>query len=68
MMNSVEFALHPQHETSCDSETQMKEDFNYFWIQSRKRLRNLPTDSWKNMGTPQVDSPNELNFKRTKVE
>ena len=26
MKNSVEFALHPQHETSCDPEIQIKED------------------------------------------
>ena len=34
----VEFALHPQHETSRDSEIQTKEDFK---CKSRKRLRRL---------------------------
>jgi len=38
--SSVEFAFHPQHETSCDSEIQMKEDFNYFKNKSRKRTRS----------------------------
>ena len=34
----VEFALHPQHETSSDSEIQTKEDFK---SELRKRLRSL---------------------------
>ena len=36
--SSVEFALHPQHETSRDSETQTKEDFKR---KSRKRVRKF---------------------------
>jgi len=35
---NVEFALPPQHETSCDSETQTKEDLKK---KSRKRLRKF---------------------------
>jgi len=39
---SVEFALHPQHETSCDSEIETKKDFkNKF----RKQLGSSPTTS-----------------------
>ena len=34
----VEFALHPQHETSCHSETQTKEDFK---SKFRKQLGSL---------------------------
>ena len=30
MFGCVEFALAPQHETSCDSETTTKEDFDYW--------------------------------------
>ena len=35
--------MHPQHETSRDSEIQTKEDFK---SKSRKRLRSLSTVSW----------------------
>ena len=38
--SSVEFAFHPQHETSWYSEIQMKDDFNYFKNKSRKRTRS----------------------------
>jgi len=48
----VEFALHPQHETSCDSEIQMKKDFNYFKSKSRKRLRSLSTVSLEHHKSP----------------
>jgi len=41
MGRNIEFALHPQHETSCDSEIQVKEDFNYFKNKSRKQPRGL---------------------------
>ena len=41
----VEFALHPQHETSRDSETQTKEDFK---SKSGKRLRSLLMVLWNN--------------------
>jgi len=40
-----EFALHPQHETSRDSETQTKEDFKR---KLRKRLRSFSMVSWNN--------------------
>jgi len=40
---SVEFALHPQHETSRGSGIQTKEDFK---SKSRKRLGSLSTISW----------------------
>jgi len=36
--SGVEFALHSQHETSCDSETQTKEDFK---TKFRKQLGSL---------------------------
>jgi len=36
MGRNAEFVLHPQHETSRDSEIQTKEDFK---TKSRKRLR-----------------------------
>jgi len=67
-LHAVEFALHPQHEESYDSEIPITEDFNYFWSTSRKRLRSLPTDSWKNIGTPQIASPNGLKSKSIKLE
>jgi len=34
---NFEFALHPQHETSFDSRTQLSKDFNYFKSKSRKQ-------------------------------
>jgi len=44
---SVEFALHPQHETSLDIGIQLIEDFNHFKRESRKRPRNLSIVSLK---------------------
>ena len=38
---AVEFALHPQHETSLDSRIQIIKDLNYFKNKSRKRPRSL---------------------------
>ena len=38
--NSETFALHPQHETSCDSEIQTKKDFT---SKFRKQLGSSPT-------------------------
>ena len=38
---SVEFALHPQHETSFESEKQPLENFNHFRSKFRKRIRIL---------------------------
>jgi len=43
----VEFALHPQHETSCDSEIQTKKDFKSKFI---KQLGNSPTTSLNSEG------------------
>ena len=44
---SVEFALHPQHEASCDSEIQTGKDFkNKF----RKQLESSPTTSLNSEG------------------
>jgi len=43
VLTRVEFALHPQHETSRDSEIQIKEDFK---CKSRKRYRGLSMVSW----------------------
>ena len=40
-VSGVEFALHPQHETSYDSGIQLIEDFNYFESNSGKRPRSL---------------------------
>jgi len=37
-VTSAEFALHPQHETSCDSEIQIKEDLK---CKFRKQLGSL---------------------------
>ena len=43
----VEFALHPQHEASCDSEIQAGKDFkNKF----RKQLASSPTTSLNSEG------------------
>jgi len=39
MLTHVKFALHPQHETSRDPETQTKEDFKGKF---RKQLGSLP--------------------------
>jgi len=41
----VEFALHPQHETSCDSEIQTKEDLK---SKFRKQLGSLALISLNN--------------------
>jgi len=41
MRKNVEFALHPQHETSYDFGIQLTKDFNYIKTKSRKRLRSL---------------------------
>jgi len=46
-MSGVEFALHPQHEASCDSEIQAGKDFkNKF----RKQLESLPKTSLNSEG------------------
>jgi len=47
LLAGVEFALHPQHETSCDSEIQTRKDFkNKF----RKQLGSSPTTSLNSEG------------------
>ena len=43
----VEFALHPQHEASCDSEIQTGKDFKN---KSGKQLQNSPTTSLNSEG------------------
>ena len=44
---TVEFALHLQHETSCDSEIQTKKDFK---SKFRKQLGSSPTTSLNSEG------------------
>jgi len=44
---NVEFALHPQHEMSCDSEIQTKKDFE---SKFRKQLGSSPTTSLNSEG------------------
>jgi len=41
----VEFALHPQHETSCESETQTKEDFKSKFRKQFESLALMSLDS-----------------------
>jgi len=70
---NVEFALHPQHETSCDSEIQIKEDFNYFKNKSRKRPRSLSmfslnSNDWEEYWNTKVTRQDGLNSERTKLE
>jgi len=43
----VEFALHPQHEASCDSEIQTGQDFK---SKFRKQLESSPTTSLNSEG------------------
>ena len=43
----VEFPVHPQHETSCDSEIQTKKDFK---SKFRKQLESSPTTSLNSEG------------------
>jgi len=66
----VEFALHPQHETSSDSEIQAKEDFK---SESRKRPRSLSmvslnSNDWEEYWNTKVIPQNGLNSKRMKLE
>jgi len=44
---AVEFALHPQHETFCDSEIQTRKDFK---SKFRKQLGSSPTTSLNSEG------------------
>ena len=41
----VEFALHPQHETSCDSEIQIKEDLKRKFRKQLGSLALIPLNS-----------------------
>jgi len=70
---SVEFALHPQHETSLDSGIQIIKDFNYFKNKSRKRPRSLSmvslnSNDWEGYWNTKVIPQNELKSKRMKLE
>jgi len=70
---SVELALQPQYETSCDSEIQTKEDFK---SKFRKQLGSLAlmslnsTDKKRSIRISllKVASPNGLNSRRVKLE
>jgi len=69
----VEFALHPQHETSLGSRIQLIEDFNYFESKSRKRPRSflmvpLNSNDWEEYWNTKVIPRNELTSKRMKRE
>ena len=70
---TVEFVLTPQHETSCDSEMQTKEDFKKqvqktTWkfganaIEQHRQRRSIRISMLK------VASPNGLNSRRVKLE
>jgi len=48
---SVEFALHPQHETSWDSGTQIKKDVK---SKFRKQIGSLPTTSSNSKGSQEA--------------
>jgi len=47
----VEFALHPQHGRSCDSEIQTKKDFK---SKFRKQLGSSPTTSLNSVGKEEI--------------
>jgi len=51
MVTNVEFALHPQHETSCYSEIQTKEDLKCKFRKQLGRLSIIPLNS-KDKGEP----------------
>ena len=69
----VEFALHPQHETSLDSGIQIIKDFNYLKSKSRKRPRSLSmvslnSNDWEEYWNTEIIPQNGLNSKRMKLE
>jgi len=43
--NCVEFALHPQHETSCDSEIHIEEDLKRKFRKQLGSLARIPLNS-----------------------
>ena len=72
-MTCVEFALHPQHETSLDSGIQLIEDVKYFNSKSRKRPRSLSmvslnSNDWGKYWNTKVIPRNGLNSKIMKLE
>jgi len=73
MRKNVEFALHPQHETSLDAGIQLIEDFNYFKNKTRNRPRSLSmvslnSNDWEKYWNTKVIPRNGLNSKRIKLE
>jgi len=71
--HTVEFALHPQHETSLDSGIQIIKDFNYFKSKSRKRPRSLSmvslnSNDWEEYWNTKVIPQNEFKSKSMKLE
>ena len=72
-MRIIEFALHPQHETSYDSGIQLIKDFNYIKSKSRKRPRglllvSLNSNDWEEYWETKVIPRNGINSKRLKLE
>jgi len=70
---NVEFALHPQHETSYHSGIPLIKDFNYFKSRSRKRPRNmsivsLNNNDWEEYWNSKVIPNNGFNSKKRKLE
>jgi len=69
---NVEFALHPQHETACDSEIQTKEDFNSKFRKTTWKFGANVIEQHKKrsirISMLKVASPNGLNSRRVKLE
>jgi len=73
MRRNVEFALHPQHETSLDSGINIIEDFNQFKSRSRIRPRSrsmvsLNSNGWGEYWSTKIIPNNERNSNRRKLE
>jgi len=69
-LGTDEFALHPQHETSCDFEIQTKKDFK---SKFRKRPRSLSmislnSSDWEQHWNTNIMTENGLKTKRIKLE
>jgi len=68
MGRNVEFALHPQHETSFESEKRPFEVFNHFRSKFRKRLRSLSIVSLNSNDKEEVLEHPNYSGKRTEFQ
>jgi len=65
---NVEFALHPQHETSFESEKPPVEDFNHFRSKFSKQLRSLSIVSLNSNDKEEVLEHKSYSGKRTEFQ